>query len=163
MLNDADRIYQNLYGRQDWKLPGAKARGDWDGTANILARGRDAIIEELKASGMRGRGGPGFPTGMKWSVMPKQSDGRPSYLVVNADESEPGTCKDRDIMRNEPHKLIEGCLLASAGMGVHHCYIYVRGEFYNEAQRLQVAIDEAYDAKLIGENACGSGYDFELH
>jgi len=94
--------------------------------------------------------------------MPKESD-RPAYLVVNADESEPGTCKDRDILRNEPHKLIEGCLLASAGMGVHHCYIYIRGEFYNEAQRLQAAIEEAYDARLIGKNACGSGYDFELY
>ncbi len=94
--------------------------------------------------------------------MPKESD-RPTYLVVNADESEPGTCKDRDILRNEPHKLIEGCLLASAGMGVHHCYIYIRGEFYNEAQRLQAAIDEAYNTELIGKNACGSGYDFELY
>jgi NADH-quinone oxidoreductase subunit F len=111
---------------------------------------------------LRGRGGAGFPTGLKWSFMPKQSD-RPSYLVVNADESEPGTCKDRDILRHEPHKLIEGCLLAAAGMGAHHCYIYIRGEFYNEAQRLQAAIDEAYEAGLVGRDACGSGYDFELY
>jgi NADH-quinone oxidoreductase subunit F len=93
--------------------------------------------------------------------MPKESD-RPTYLVVNADESEPGTCKDRDILRNEPHKLIEGCLLAAAGMGARYCYIYIRGEFYNEAQRLRAAIDEAYDAGFVGRNACGSGYDFEL-
>src|SRR6202158_2353527 len=162
MVQDEDRIFTNLYGQHDPFLKGARARGDWDNTAAILARGRDAIVQEMKDSRLRGRCGAGFPTGLKWSFMPKQSD-RPTYLVVNADESEPGTCKDRDILRNEPHKLIEGCLLASAAMGVHHCYIYIRGEFYNEAQRLQAAIDEAYDAKLLGENACGSGYDFELY
>jgi NADH-quinone oxidoreductase subunit F len=110
---------------------------------------------------LRGRGGAGFPTGLKWSFMPKTSD-RPTYLVVNADESEPGTCKDRDILRYDPHKLVEGCLLASVGMGAAACYIYIRGEFYNEAVNLQVAIEEAYAAGLIGKNACGSGYDFEL-
>src|ERR1700739_2799971 len=139
MLNDADRIYQNLYGRQDWKLPGAKARGDWDGTANILARGRDAIINEVKASGQRGRGGAGFPTGLKWSFMPKQSDGRPSYLVINADESEPGTCKDREVMRNDPHLLIEGCLIACKAMRARTAYIYIRGEYVFERERLTAA------------------------
>src|SRR6202044_675942 len=148
MLNDADRIYQNLYGLQDWKLPGAKARGDWQGTADILARGRDAIIEEMKASGMRGRGGAGFPTGLKWSFMPKQSDGRPSYLVINADESEPGTCKDREIMRYDPHLLVEGCLIAGCGMGANTCYIYVRGEFIRERENLEASVQQAYDAKL---------------
>jgi NADH-quinone oxidoreductase subunit F len=162
MLADSDRIFTNLYGQRDWRLEGARGRGDWDGTKELIFKGRDWILEQVKESGLRGRGGAGFPTGLKWSFMPKESD-RPTYLVVNADESEPGTCKDRDILRNEPHKLVEGCLLASAAMGVHHCYIYIRGEFYNEAQRLQAAIDEAYGAKLLGENACGSGYDFELH
>ena len=162
MLADSDRIFTNLYGQRDWQLEGARGRGDWDATKELIFKGRDWIVEQVKESGLRGRGGAGFPTGLKWSFMPKESD-RPAYLVVNADESEPGTCKDRDILRNEPHKLIEGCLLASAAMGVHHCYIYIRGEFYNEAQRLQAAIDEAYDAKLLGENACGLGYDFELH
>jgi NADH-quinone oxidoreductase subunit F len=163
MLSDRDRIFTNLYGRHDWGLDGARARGDWDGTAAIIARGRDAIIDEMKASGLRGRGGAGFPTGMKWSFMPKQSDGRPAYLVVNADESEPGTCKDRDIMRYDPHKLIEGCLIASFAMGAHACYIYIRGEYYNEAHNLQVAIDQAYAAGLIGKNAAGSGWDFDLY
>lgn len=163
MLNDADRIYQNLYGLQDWHLPGARARGDWDGIADILARGRDALVEDVKASGMRGRGGAGFPTGMKWSFMPKQSDGRPSYLVVNADESEPGTCKDRDIIRHEPHKLIEGCLIAGFSMGAHTGFIYIRGEYFNEAAHLQTAIDEAYEAGLLGKNAAGSGWDFDLY
>ena len=161
MLADADRIFTNLYGQEDWRLAGARRRGDWDGTRELILKGRDWIVNEVKESGLRGRGGAGFPTGLKWSFMPKESP-HPTYLIVNADESEPGTCKDRDILRNDPHKLIEGCLLASAGMGAHHCYIYIRGEFYNEAQRLQAAIDEAYEAGLVGKDACGSGYDFEL-
>ena len=163
MLSDKDRIFTNLYGLRDWRLRGARVRGDWDGTAAIIARGRDAIVEEVKASGLRGRGGAGFPTGLKWSFMPKQSDGRPSYLVINADEGEPGTCKDRDILRYDPHKLIEGCLLAGAGMGANAAYIYVRGEFHQEYRNLQAAIDEAYQAGLIGTNACGSGFDFDIY
>jgi NADH-quinone oxidoreductase subunit F len=163
MLRDEDRIFTNLYGLHDPGLSGARKRGDWSGTKDLIVKGREWIVEEVKTSGLRGRGGAGFPTGMKWSFMPKQSDGRPSYLVVNADESEPGTCKDRDILRHDPHKLVEGCLLASVGMGAHAAYIYIRGEFYNEAVALQKAIDEAYDAGLIGKNACGSGYDFDLY
>ncbi len=163
MLDDKDRIFTNLYGIHDWGLEGARKRGDWDGTAAIIARGRDVIIDEMKASGLRGRGGAGFPTGMKWSFMPKTSDGRPSYLVINADESEPGTCKDRDIMRHDPHKLVEGALIASFAMGAHACYIYIRGEYYNEAVNLQAAIDQAYEAGLVGTNACGSGWDFQLY
>src|ERR1700739_3846316 len=162
MLKDQDRIFTNLYGFYDPFLKGARARGDWDNTKAILDKGRDAIVEEIKASGLRGRGGAGFPTGLKWSFMPKQSD-RPCYLVNNAQESEPGTCKDRDIIRHDPHKLIEGALVASFAMGAHASYIYVRGEFYNEACNLQVAIDEAYAAGLIGKNACGSGWDFDLY
>ncbi|MGH7083972.1 MAG: NADH-quinone oxidoreductase subunit F, partial [Acetobacteraceae bacterium] len=137
MLADRDRIFTNLYGLEDWRLAGACARGDWDGTAAILGRGRDKLIDEAKASGLRGRGGAGFPTGVKWSFMPKKSDGRPSYLVVNADESEPGTCKDRDIIRNDPHKLLEGSLIAGFAMGAVAAYIYIRGEFYNESIRLE--------------------------
>ncbi|HLY57721.1 MAG TPA: NADH-quinone oxidoreductase subunit NuoF [Stellaceae bacterium] len=163
MLRDADRIFTNLYGLHDPFLKGARARGDWNGTKGLILKGRDWLVEECKNSGLRGRGGAGFPTGMKWSFMPKQSDGRPSYLVVNADESEPGTCKDRDIMRHDPHKLVEGCLLASVAMGAHACYIYIRGEFRNEAVALQHAIDEAYEAGLIGKDACGSGYAFDLY
>jgi NADH-quinone oxidoreductase subunit F len=117
----------------------------------------------MKASGLRGRGGAGFPTGLKWSFMPKKSDGRPHYLVVNADESEPGTCKDREVMRHDPHLLIEGCLIAGFAMGANAGYIYIRGEFIRERERLQAAIDEAYEAKLIGKNACGSGWDFDLY
>jgi NADH-quinone oxidoreductase subunit F len=162
MLSDRDRIFTNLYGQFDWRLKGARRRGDWDGTKEIILKGRDWIVNEVKASGLRGRGGAGFPTGLKWSFMPKTSD-RPCYLIINADESEPGTCKDRDILRNDPHKLVEGALLASVAMGAQASYIYIRGEFVDEAHRLQAAIDEAYAAGLIGKNACGSGYDFELY
>jgi NADH-quinone oxidoreductase subunit F len=162
MLADKDRIFTNLYGEGDWRLAGARSRGVWDGTKDVILKGRDWIVEEIKASGLRGRGGAGFPTGLKWSFMPKTSD-RPCYLVVNADESEPGTCKDRDILRYDPHKLVEGCLLAGVGMGASAGYIYIRGEFYNESRHLQIAIDEAHEAGLIGKNACGSGYDFDLY
>ena len=163
MLRDQDRIFTNLYGIHDWRLAGARARGDWDGTKAILERGRDALIEEVKNSGLRGRGGAGFSTGMKWSFMPKQPGPRPHYLVINADEGEPGTCKDREIMRFDPHKLVEGALIASFAIGAHASYIYIRGEFVREAQNLQAAIDEAYAAGLIGKNACGSGWDFDLY
>jgi len=163
MLEDKDRIFSNLYGFDDWHLAAARERGDWNDTKAIMTKGRDWIIEEITASGLRGRGGAGFPAGLKWSFMPKETSGRPHYLVVNADEGEPGTCKDRDMMRNEPHKLIEGCLLAGFSMGANTAYIYIRGEFMREGERLQAAIDEAYEAGLIGKNACGSGYDFDVY
>ncbi len=162
MLADKDRIFKNLYGQHDWRLAAARKRGAWDGTKQLLERGHDAIIEEVKASGLRGRGGAGFPTGLKWSFMPTKSDGRPNYLVINADESEPGTCKDRDIMRHDPHLLVEGALLAAFAMRAHTSYIYIRGEFIREREILQAAIDEAYDAKLIGQSNV-NGWDFELY
>ncbi|MGB8840261.1 MAG: NADH-quinone oxidoreductase subunit NuoF [Aliidongia sp.] len=162
MLRDEDRIFTNLYGIHDAGLAGAKQRGDWSGTKDLILKGRQWLVEEVKDSGLRGRGGAGFPTGMKWSFIAKP-DGRPAYLTINADESEPGTCKDRDILRHDPHKLIEGALLASVAIDAHVAYIYIRGEFYNESVALQQAIDEAYAAGLIGKNACGSGYDFDLY
>ncbi|XP_043246211.1 NADH dehydrogenase [ubiquinone] flavoprotein 1, mitochondrial-like [Amphibalanus amphitrite] len=162
-LSDDDRIFTNLYGRHDWRLKGALSRGDWYKTKEILLKGADWILGEIKASGLRGRGGAGFPTGMKWSFMSKPPDGRPKYLVVNADEGEPGTCKDREIMRHDPHKLVEGCLVAGRAMGARAAYIYIRGEFYNEASNMQLAINEAYKEGLLGKNACGSGYDFDVY
>ena len=163
MLSDKDRIFTNLYGQHDFRLAAAQTRGDWDGTGAILAKGREWIIEEMKNSGLRGRGGAGFPTGLKCSFMPKPSDERPSYLVVNADEGEPGTCKDRDIMRHDPHKLVEGCLIASFAIGAKACYIYIRGEFANEGNNVETAIAEAYAKGLVGKNACGSGWDFDIY
>jgi NADH-quinone oxidoreductase subunit F len=161
MLQDKDRIFNNIYGIHDRSLKGAMARGHWDGTKAILEKGRDWIVNEMKASGLRGRGGAGFPTGMKWSFMPKVSDGRPHYLVVNADESEPGTCKDRDIMRHDPHTLVEGCLIASFAMGANAAYIYVRGEYVREREALQLAIDEAYEAGFLGKNN-KMGWDMDV-
>ncbi len=163
LLQDKDRIFTNLYGLQDWRLEAARKRGAWLGTNEILQQGRDWIIDNMKASGLRGRGGAGFPTGLKWSFMPKEVTNRPHYLVVNADESEPGTCKDREMLRHDPHLLIEGCLVASFAMQAHACYIYVRGEYIQERNRLQAAIDEAYKAGLVGKNACGSGWDFDIY
>jgi len=162
MLQDKDRIFTNLYGDESWNLAAAQKRGIWDNTKALLEMGEDGIIGQIKESGLRGRGGAGFPTGLKWSFMPRESDGRPSYLVVNADESEPGTCKDREILRNDPHRLLEGCLIAGFSMRATAAFIYIRGEFVMEARVLQAAIDEAYAAGLIGKNACGSGYDYDV-
>ncbi|MGB0935173.1 MAG: NADH-quinone oxidoreductase subunit NuoF [Alphaproteobacteria bacterium] len=162
MLQDKDRIFTNLYGYEDWQLPAAKKRGDWDKTKDLIKKGREWVIEETISSGLRGRGGAGFPTGRKWSFMPPASD-RPHYLVINADESEPGTCKDREIIRNDPQKLIEGALLAGFAINAHVGYIYIRGEYVFEAHRLEDAIAEAYEAGLLGKNAAGSGWDFDLY
>lgn len=162
LLEDKDRIFTNLYGFHDWGLEGAVQRGAWNSTKDILSCGRDWIIETMKQSGMRGRGGAGFNTGLKWSFMPKTVGDRPHYLVVNADESEPGTCKDREIMRHDPHLLIEGCLIASFAMQAHACYVYIRGEYVHERERLEAAVKQAYEAKLIGKNN-KHGWDFDLY
>ncbi len=161
MLADRDRIFKNLYGFQDWSLDGARARGAWDGTKALIEKGHGWIIDEIKASGLRGRGGAGFPTGLKWSFMPK-NDPRPSYLVINADESEPGSCKDREICRHDPHLLIEGALLASFAMRAHTSYVYFRGEYIREREQFQAAVDQAYAANLIGKNNV-HGWDFDLY
>ena len=163
MLKDQDRIFRNIYGLEDVGLTGARARGDWDGTKALIDLGRETIIDNVKASGLRGRGGAGFSTGMKWSFMPKEVGERPHYLVINADEGEPGTCKDREIMRNDPHKLIEGALVASFAMQANAAYCYVRGEFFRETEALQRAVDEAYENGLIGDNACGTGFKFDFY
>ncbi len=161
MLSVKDRIFVNLYGDESSNLPDAMARGDWKDTDVFLAKDATWLVDQIKESGLRGRGGAGFPTGLKWSFAPKK-DQKPHYLVINADESEPGTCKDRDILRNEPHKLLEGCLISARAINANVCYIYIRGEYYNEAVALQKAIDEAYKEGLIGKNACGSGWDLDI-
>lgn len=170
MLAQKDKIFANLYGFEDSSLQAVRRRGTgWDGVEKLLKKGQEWIIEEVKKSGLRGRGGAGFPTGLKWSFMPKKpvldrnGNPKPAYLVVNADESEPGACKDREIIRNEPHKLVEGAFLAGFAIRARAAYIYIRGEFYNEALALQKAIDEAYEAGLIGLNASGSDYDFDIY
>jgi NADH-quinone oxidoreductase subunit F len=162
MLEDKDRIFKNLYNDLGWEIDSAIKQGDWNGTENIISKGKDFIIKEIKDSELRGRGGAGFPTGLKLSFAPKEVGSRPHYLVINADESEPGTCKDRDILRFEPHKLIEGCLITSYAVSAHTCYIYIRGEYFREGERLQKAIDEAYKKNFLGKNACNSGWDLDI-
>jgi NADH-quinone oxidoreductase subunit F len=162
-LADKDRIFTNLYGFQSPYLKAAQQRGDWDNTKALMAIGQDAIIDAVKASGLRGRGGAGFPTGMKWGFMPKEpKPGKPNFLVINADESEPGSCKDREIIRHDPHKLLEGALIAAFAMRARAAYIYIRGEFIRETEVLRKAVAECYEAGLFGKNAAGSGYDFDL-
>jgi len=162
-LADKDRIFTNLYGFQEPWLKAAQQRGDWDNTKALMGQGQDAIIDAVKASGLRGRGGAGFPTGMKWSFMPKEpKPGKPNFLVINADESEPGSCKDREIIRHDPHKLLEGALIAGFAMRARAAYIYIRGEFIRETEVLRKAVQECYDAGLFGKNAAGSGYDFDV-
>ncbi len=163
MLKEKDKIFSNIYGFKEVSISGAIKRGDWNNTKKLLSLGHEEIVNKIKISGLRGRGGAGFSTGLKWSFMPKTVTDRPHYLVVNADESEPGTCKDRDIIRNEPHKLLEGCLIAGYAMRAHACYIYIRGEFLNEAKILQKAIDEAYDKNFLGNNAVKSGWKFDIY
>jgi len=165
ILEDKDRIFTNLYGHHDFGLDGAKQRGAWNGTADILGAGRAWIIDQMKGSGLRGRGGAGFATGVKWSFMPKEPrEDRPHLLVINADESEPGTCKDREILRHDPHLLIEGAMIASFAIQAHRCYIYVRGEYVLERERLEAAVKQAYEAKLIGPgNVHGWDLDIYVH
>ena len=163
MLNKKDRIFNNLYGLKGNGLKTAFKLGDWSESKEIIAKGKDWILKQVKDSGLRGRGGAGFPSGLKWSFMPPKTEYKPNYLVVNADESEPGTCKDREIIRNEPFKLLEGILYASIAMEVHTAYIYIRGEFYNEYLNLQRAIDECYANKLLGRNILKSGHDLDIY
>ena len=163
MLKDSDRIFKNLYNDYGWQIESAIKVGDWKNTKEICSKGKEWIINEIKTSELRGRGGAGFPTGLKLSFAPKEQGTRPHYLVINADESEPGTCKDRDILRFEPHKLIEGCLLTAYAVNAKKCYIYIRGEYFNEGNKLQEAINEAYEKKLIGLNSCDSGWDFDIY
>ena len=164
MLKDENRIFTNLYGFEDFRLEAARRRGNWHRTKEFIDNGREWIVEQVKASGQRGRGGAGFPTGLKWSFMPKPSDDRPHYLVVNADESEPGTCKDREIMRHDPHHLVEGCLIAGRAMDAHTAFIYVRGEYIREREHLEEAVREAYEARLIGkDNVHGWDFDIVVH
>ena len=142
MLADKDRIFTNLYGYQDWGLKAAQKRGDWDNTKALLALGPDAIIETIKQSGLRGRGGAGFPTGLKWSFMPRQFPGA-KYVVCNSDEGEPGTFKDRDILRWNPHMVIEGMIIAGYAMGCARGYNYIHGEIWEIYKRFEEALEEA--------------------
>ena len=161
MISKNNIIFNDIYGFKGNSIHKSIERGDWDNTKALLDKGPEWIINEVKSSELRGRGGAGFPTGLKWSFMPKEKN-KPHYIVINADESEPGTCKDREIMRNEPHKLIEGILLAGYAMQANQGFIYIRGEFVQEAIALDKAIKEAYSKGYLGKNACKSGYNFDV-
>ena len=162
MLKSEDKIFKNLYNEFGWDIDNAIKRDDWKNTKEIISKGREWIINEIKTSELRGRGGAGFSTGLKWSFAPKEVGSRPHYLVINADESEPGTCKDRDILRFEPQKLIEGSLISGYAVNAHVCYIYIEGN-----TSMKELLQEAYQSKLqknyLGKNACGSGWDFDIH
>jgi NADH-quinone oxidoreductase subunit F len=142
-------------------LKGWEARGGYQAIRKALGMSRADVVSEVKASGLRGRGGAGFPTGVKWSFMPPKAD-KPHFLVCNADESEPGTFKDRELIRWTPHALIEGCLLGAYAIHAEHAYIYIRGEFFEAAQILARAIEEAYAAGYCGKNVFGSGVDLDI-
>ena len=140
--------------------------GGYEALEKVLKEGVDPaeVTARVKDSGLRGRGGAGFPTGLKWTFMPDpEKDDRKRYMAVNADESEPGTCKDRVLMREDPHGLVEGCLLAAYAMRLEAVYIYVRGEYRFPYQRLQEAIDEARAANLVGQNILGTKFSCEIH
>ena len=162
MLSEKDKIFKNIYGFSGAGLKTSRSIGDWDNTKSIILKGKDWILDEVKKSGLRGRGGAGFPTGLKWSFMPQKLSDKPHYVVINADESEPGTCKDREILRNEPFKLIEGIIYASVAMQAHTSYIYIRGEFYNEYKSLQRAIEECYENNLLGKNILKTDWDLDI-
>ena len=143
-------------------LDGWKKRGGYQALEKALSMAPGDIVNIVKESGLRGRGGAGFPTGMKWSFM-KPGDGKPHYLCCNADESEPGTFKDREVMRWTPHALIEGCAIGSYAIGAETCYIYIRGEFTEPLVVMERAVREAYDAGVIGPNAMGTGKRIDVH
>ncbi len=149
---------------QPWTLESYRSVGGYEVLKRILSEKTPAedLIEELKTSSLRGRGGAGFPTGLKWSFMPRNAPGQ-KYIVCNSDEGEPGTCKDRDILRYNPHQLIEGMIIAGYCIGASAGYNYIRGEFWEPYERFEAALEEARKANLLGENILGTGFDFELH
>jgi len=165
------QIYAELNGR-NWSLKDYEARGGYQALRKILESGEvdgkplgmtpEQVIAEVKASGLRGRGGAGFPTGLKWSFMPRMFPG-PKYLVCNSDEGEPGTCKDRDILMFNPHIVIEGMAIAAYAMGIKVGYNYIHGEIFEGYERFEAALEEARAAGYLGDNIVGSTFTFQLH
>ena len=154
-------LTRNLGNPDVLTVAGYRKTGGYEALAKGLEMEPDEVIEEVKKSGLRGRGGAGFPAGVKWGFIPKQSE-QPKYLVCNADESEPGTFKDRVLMESDPHQLIEGCALCCYAVGANTCYIYIRGEYARQAEILEEAIAEAYEAKILGESVLGSDFKLDM-
>ena len=155
-------VITEFWDRPDlYTLDGYRAVGGYQALAKALQMAPDDIIAQVKESGLRGRGGAGFPTGMKWGFVP-QGDGKPHYLVVNADESEPGACKDIPIMMANPHALVEGVIIASYAIRANHAFIYIRGEVPNAIRKVEFAVKQAKEAGLIGTNIQGSGFDLDV-
>ena len=166
MAYEQNLVCFNTFGSDDsWSLATYEKHGGYEAWRRVLKGELSPVelIDMVKASGLRGRGGAGFPTGLKWSFMPKGYKGQ-KYLVCNSDESEPGTCHDREVLRYNPHSLVEGMAIAGYAMGATVGYNYIRGEFMNEpVPRFEAAVKEAYDAGLLGTNIGGSGIDFDLY
>ncbi len=166
MVYEHNLVCFNTFGSDEsWTMETYEQHDGYQAWKKILAgkMSQDAVIDEVKASGLRGRGGAGFPTGLKWSFMPRSAPGQ-KYLVCNSDESEPGTCHDREILRYNPHALVEGMAIAAYAMGASVAYNYIRGEFIDEPiPRFEAAVKEAYAAGLLGKDIQGSGIDFDLH
>jgi NADH-quinone oxidoreductase subunit F len=161
MSSKVQILFKNIHKKDSHTYKVHKAGGGYDQVEKAMAMSTDDVIDEVKRAGIRGRGGAGFPAGLKWSFIPKDN-ARPKYLVCNADEGEPGTCKDRDIIRYVPHQLIEGMIIAAFAVGAERGYIYIRGEFVREAEVLEGAIKEAYDKGYLGDNVNGKGIRFDL-
>ncbi len=156
------RLLSKHFGEPEARtLEGWKARGGYRTFQKAFDMGREAVIQEVKTAGLRGRGGAGFPAGVKWSFMPKERT-RPHYLICNADESEPGTFKDRELLRWTPHQLIEGMIIASYAIQAEHAYIYCRGEFFEATQIMARAVEEAYEAGFLGKDILGSGVNLDM-
>lgn len=160
--NEKLHLFRFVEDSEQVKIGTYEAHGGYRAWKKALTTMQPAqIVEEVKKSGLRGRGGAGFPTGMKWSFIPKDSP-KPRYLICNADESEPGTCKDRVLMERDPHAVIEGMAIAAYAIGCHRMFIYIRGEFNHSIMRLETAVKEAYARKHLGKNIYGSGYDLDM-
>ena len=162
MIEETLVLFQNIRNPSyDKSLKGYKKVGGFKALKKALKMKPEELVEVVKASGLRGRGGAGFPTGLKWSFMAKKT-GKPSYLICNADESEPGTCKDRELMLKDPHQFLEGMMIGCYAINCKHGYIYVRGEYFPSIKSLNEAIDELYAAGFLGENALGKGKRLDL-
>ena len=162
MLKPENKIFKNLYNQFGWEIDNAIKRDDWKDTKNIISKGREWIINEIKLSELRGRGGAGFPTGVKWGFI-QPGNKKPVYLICNCDESEPGTFKDRVVMEGDPFSLVEAMTVAGLAIGAEQGWLYIRGEYPVATARLAHAITDAGAAGLLGDDVAGSGRRFHLH